>query len=266
VLVYLLALVLVYGVGLPWWIWRGAQDRRDPPTPGAVGAVRLCLGFGLPGMALWLYLSGGGSSLPHWPATSVLSLLPLAAIGLSHGVARYKKTFFGLLLLQGLGVLGVSALMLLGGLSAETGAQSQSQPGDALSAQAPTNPFADLHGWHQAAEHAVALAQREQANGLAVMNWSLASRVAWYARPYPVKVVNSHHDQFDRWFGPITVQDRLIVLDWSLMSFSPPTDAGRFASCVPLDSLPTLVGTRQIAHFHFSLCQGWQGPSPSEAP
>jgi 4-amino-4-deoxy-L-arabinose transferase-like glycosyltransferase len=256
VLIYLLILVLVYGIGLTGWIWQ-SKSQSLQHLESAPSEARLCLYFGLPGLVLFLYLSGGGRTLPHWPASSILALLPLAAVGCVRAMNRYRRTTHVLLTIQMSGIVLVSALMMSAGWVFDK---------DIAEQHAAPNPFADLHGWKQAAENAKHLAQQEGANGLAVMNWSLASRIAWYGRPLEVKVVNKHNDQFDIWFGQIRPADKLIVLNWSLMRFEPPTQTEQFKHCKSLDSMPVMHLGRQIAHFDFLVCEGWQGKQEITTP
>ncbi len=249
VITYFLTLVLAYGLGLVWWVWKGLLDKSSL-KPGELSARGLCLYFGLPGLAMFLYFAGGGRTLPHWPATAVIALLPLAAVGCLRLLDQNRKAVQVLLASHLLLITLASGLMLSAGLGQHS-ADASSRPA--------ANPFADLHGWQQAAERAERLAQREGANTLAVMNWSLASRIAWYARPLSVKVVNSRQDQFDLWFGPIKDSDKVILVNWSLMKFVPPTGPGQFQQCTALESLPVSRWGRQIAHFDYLLCDGWPG-------
>jgi hypothetical protein len=43
------------------------------------------------------------------------------------------------------------------------------------------NPIADLYGWKSAGQKASELTQATKAQGIAVQNWTLGSRAAWYA-------------------------------------------------------------------------------------
>ena len=64
------------------------------------------------------------------------------------------------------------------------------------------HPLQDLIGWNSIAEEAGALAIRDD-RPVAIGNWADASRIAWYARPAPVKVMDTRFDQFDLWFGQL---------------------------------------------------------------
>ena len=75
-----------------------------------------------------------------------------------------------------------------------------------------------LYGWDEASARAKALAAERRVARLAVHNWTLASRVAWYARPLPVQVLDGRPGQFGLWFGEMPAGADALVLDWSLMS------------------------------------------------
>jgi 4-amino-4-deoxy-L-arabinose transferase-like glycosyltransferase len=255
VLVQLLAFGLLPAVGLVL----AARRWRAEPGPAALhGGPGLALwfaaAFGLPALATFVYLSGRGTTLPHWSAFAWVALLPAAAWGVD---AMWRRARQWLAAWQVLGCLVLAALMLSAGFASEQGAQMRSLPG-VLTQSAPRNPFADLHGWDAAAKRAAQLAADNQVKVLAVMNWSLASRIAWYARPLPVRVVQRHFDQFDLWFGALRRGDSVLLVDWSLMSFAPPTGAGQFEQCRLLDTQAVTRGERQIAHFNFLLCSNWQ--------
>lgn len=239
---------LAFGLVLPWvWLVGVRTPSTDQPVRDSVmSAHRLSLYFGLPSLFLWLFLSGRGSTLPHWATPCVIALLPLGAWGCAQVVAIRPRLLKGLLWVQAALCSVFFLLMLSGGIPSNT--SSVSSP----------NPFADLYGWHDAAEKALAIAQSNDAQVLAVSNWTLASRLAWYARPIPVKVVNSHKDQFAIWFGEIQPSDRVIWVNWSLMDFQTPIAPHQFNRCDFLDEMPVLHWGRTLAGFQFWLCQGWQ--------
>ncbi|HEX7637387.1 MAG TPA: glycosyl transferase, partial [Burkholderiaceae bacterium] len=124
------------------------------------------------------------------------------------------------------------------------------------------NPAADLYGWPAAAARAGTLAAREHLSSLSVENWSLASRVAWYARPWPVHVVQDRGDQFTLWFGALADGESTLLVDWSQMPLPLPTGPGGFRDCRFLERLPVRRAGRQIAHFDFYACDAWRGSRP----
>ncbi len=263
---FLLAQLLVYGL-LP--LLGLVAARRLPMDSAAVAVgwagrrlspLTLSLCFFLPTALLLCKLSGRGSTLPHWSAPAWVAVLPVAAAGCQWLWQQRPHLLRGLAIWQGVGVLGMAALLLAGGLAHEGSAQLRTTPGQGV-ANAARNPVADLYGWDAAARQAQVLAAQHGVPRLAVMNWSMASRMAWYARPMPVKVVHYHGDQFDLWFGPLHPGDSVLWVDWSLMSFEPPVGPQRFRHCRLLAQQPVRHAGRVLAHFNFSLCEHWQGPA-----
>jgi hypothetical protein len=124
-----------------------------------------------------------------------------------------------------------------------------------------SNPIADLYGWKIAGQKAAELTQATKADGIAVQNWTLASRAAWYAKPIPVFVLDQRKDQFDIWFGQLPLGSNIVLINWSGMSFSPPVGSqSAFERCEPLDSLEIARFGQVLSKFDFSLCSNWQGP------
>lgn len=245
-------------LGIPTWV---AIARARPAPSARIDAAtrdarRLCWIFGLPVLVVFAAMAGYGASLPHWTTCGWMALLPLAVAGLHRIRLAVVAATLGwqCALLAGLVVLVTGA-----GLQAEEGAARVTRAGVRAPGARP-NPIADLHGWPAAAQHADALASRFQARGLVVMNWSLASRIAWYARPTPVFVAPPRHDQFELWFGRLQRGDDAIVIDWSGLPLPVPGGATGFRECHPIDQMPVLVDGRQIAHFNFLHCQGWSDP------
>ena len=253
--------LLLVGVVVAWRLRAGgAPGRRLSPV-----AFSLC--FGLPALLLLTYLSGRGSTLPHWSTSAWMALVPAAAAGCQalwlHS-RKMRRTLTALGVFQAVACVGLAGLMLAGGVSSEVGEQARSQPGQ-VSEDSKFNPFADLYGWDVAAQQGRVLAEKHKNNQgiqptLAVFNWTLASRMAWYARPLGVKVVQRHFDQFGLWWGVLQPGESTLLVDWSQMSFAPPVGPGQFERCELLAQLPVHRMGRQIAHFNYLLCHNWQGP------
>jgi len=213
--------------------------------------------FALPTFLILVILAGRGSALPHWIAPAWVALIPMAALGLDRWRQLKKKCWMGVLSFQMSCCIALAGLLLSGGFGGEVEESAVSLAGEKPVSAKP-NPFADLIGWDQAAKKALELAVINHVDTLAVMNWTLASRIAWYARPMPVKVIQSHHDQFDLWFGPMHPNDNVIWVDWSLMTFDPPVEDQQFQSCEQLEQMPIIRMGRQVGHFNFLLCRNWQ--------
>lgn len=231
---YSLAQFLLYGVLPMLACVAGWQIARE--------SARLCLAFALPGLLVTLFLSGRGAALPHWTSWAWVCLLPLAGLGWQ-ALRQERPRLLGAL-------VAAQTLVCLGAVAG-------------LLAATPATPFADLHGWDKAAKRASELAQKQGLQRLSVTNWSLASRVAWYARPMPLVVVQSHHDQYDLWFGRFKQSDDTLWLNWSIMPFDPPVRreglVAGFTRCDLLERLPTVVLGREVSHFDLLKCSDWQG-------
>jgi len=199
--------------------------------------------FAIP-FAIFAALSGGGS-LPHWTTPAWFCLAPFAGIGLAKAWAlQYRMAIRVLLIGQLLICLLGFGFVLAGGIN---------------TAAIKSNPIADLYGWKLAGQKAAQLAEATKLNGIAVQNWTLGSRVAWYASPLPVFILDQRQDQFDLWFGPLPVGASVLLINWSGMAFKPPVGGNlSFELCEPLDSLEIIRFGRVLSKFDYSLCRNWQ--------
>jgi hypothetical protein len=243
--------------------WRALRPAlaADPEQAQARRNLRFFISaFVLPAALTVLVLSGRGSNLPHWTAYLWWVVTPVAAWGALQLAVQRPRVLKGLMALQALCVALMVALLLWGGPVAEEGPQRKALPGERL--QRLVNPVTDLYGWRQAATDAQALAQVHGVEKLAVMNWSLGSRMAWYARPMPLNLVQNRFDQFALWFGTLQPGDSAIVIDFSHSTAAPPVGEGRFAACSLLGQTPVWHFGRQLSHFSHQLCRGWGQWSP----
>ena len=211
--------------------------------------------FVLP-FAVLAYLSGGGTSLPHWTAPAWVAAAPFAGLALQ----RVQRAGWGwwlrlLVLLQAAITIGLLGLMLSAGLPFIHSNDDTVAPA--------TNPFADLHGWQQAGRMARELAQQEGLGAVAVQNWTLASRLGWYARPLPVHVLEDRVTQFSLWAGDLPQGGNALLVDWSHMAYDVPMAPHGFTRCKLLQSLPVQHWGQPLASFRFYACTGWEGsPDP----
>jgi 4-amino-4-deoxy-L-arabinose transferase-like glycosyltransferase len=198
-------------------------------------------------------MAGGGSSLPHWSAPAWVTIAPLAGLAwqrVRSGV--WRKVLVALAFAQAALCAGLFVLMLAAGQPL-LGADDPASP----------NPFADLHGWDEAGRTAGVLARQQQLSSVAVQNWTLASRLGWYARPLPVHVLEDRFDQFDLWAGDLPIGADTLLVDWSAMSYEVPVGAGAFANCRLLQTQEVLRFGRRVSSFRFYACHAWGGrPAP----
>lgn len=247
---FLAVQLLVYG---PLLLWGWAGVRR------AVGASprTLLLFFGVPFVVLAV-LSGGGTSLPHWTAPAWAALAPFSGVGLAHAMQNGRRwVIWGLVVVQGLVSAAALGLMLTGGVPLITGTTGQGNSAN------PSNPFADLHGWDVAGSRARVLAEQHGLHSVGVQNWTLASRLGWYARPLPVYVLEDRFDQFDLWAGDLPAGGDTLLVDWSQLAYTVPLGDNGFADCTLLETQGVRRLGTTIATFRFYACHHWSGqPQP----
>ena len=251
---FLLLQMVAYGL-LLWW---GVVGWRR-----ATGQQRWLGFFFLVPFGVHAVLSGGGSSLPHWTAPAWIALAPFAGVGLAH-LSKSKTGKWWLAAVAGVQAIlcvGLMVLMLTGGRPwlPSSSTEGADQP----------NPFADLHGWEQAGQHAKNLAELHQLPALAVQNWTLASRLGWYARPLPVHALEDRFDQFNIWAGNFPQGGNALLVDWSYMAYALPLAPHGFSQCKWLETMPVERFKQSLGYFRFYACYGWIGdPQPLriEAP
>ena len=253
-----LAQVLVYGPLLLLGLIHAGRlllpaARSRPLNP----ATWLLVFFVLP-FAILAYLSGGGTGLPHWTASAWVALAPFAGLGLAQAWSQRQRFLIALLAgLQALICVALFALMVFAGPPWQHADMTQPQQHEAQ------NPFTDFHGWVAAGAMAQQLAQAQGVDRLAVQNWTLASRLAWYARPLSVYVLDPGFDQFSLWSGNLPTGSSAILVDWSQMAYRLPVGAGQFQQCTLLQEQNVLRLQRRVAGFSFYQCSQWGGqPAP----
>ena len=235
--------ILVFG---PLLIMGGYIFIKDCIHPIKLSLLSL-LGFFFIPFVIFAILSGGGG-LPHWTTPAWFCLAPFAGIGLAKAWSTQRRNVIRILFILQIALCLIGfGFVLSGGIS---------------SASIKSNPIADLYGWKMAGQKAAELTQATKADGIAVQNWTLGSRAAWYTKPIPVFVLDQRKDQFDLWFGQIPQGAKILLINWSGMAFPPPVGSkSAFERCEPLDSLEIVRFGQVLSKFDFSLCSNWQGPA-----
>jgi len=244
--------LLVYGPGIYVFgmiaLISGLREFIKPGEKRELG-VMLCLALALPLLLLFGWNSGYEMTLPHWTSLGWMGLSPLAALWIIRNwthrwvrVAVYSSTFYSILL------IGIVFSQLI----------------------TPWIPFADnknalrdIYGWKQAAKRAENLRAEFNDPGanapkLFTENWTLASRLSWYARPSPVQVLDTRYNQFDIWFGSPQNGARGVLLMWPDENAKPETGGrGQFAECLLRDKLPIIVNGNLSSTFTFYVCHDY---------
>jgi 4-amino-4-deoxy-L-arabinose transferase-like glycosyltransferase len=199
--------------------------------------------FALPILILFSVLSAKGRSLPHWTELGVIFMLPLIAqvIILSAGNKIEKRIFIGLASLSLLLTLVVQILITYPKIAFDDY----------------RHPLADLMGWKEASSRITTLAQK--GDKVFIPNWSHASRVAWYARPMPVKVLDSRFDQFDLWFGSAALGDSGILLLHADRKGFKEKLLKQFLRCELKDELKVKIDSSYVNYFKLYRCDHYMG-------
>jgi len=202
----------------------------------------------IPILLLFLSASGREESLPHWTAVAWAGLLPLMARWLINHWDRRAVRF----LLFGSAVYSIVLVLLFHFL---LWFPSLPLPGK-------RHPLYPVVGWPEAAQRAAALRteleKSEPGAVLLVPNWSLASRLAWYARPLPVQVTDERFDQFDLWFGtPRAGTDGIVVVP-DYLHRNTGRMVERFESCREAEPMPVAWGERVVVTFRFYICRNYR--------
>ncbi|WP_172959666.1 ArnT family glycosyltransferase [Thiomicrorhabdus aquaedulcis] len=155
-------------------------------------APRLLLLFSLPITLLFAWGSGYEKSLPHWLSLAWLLLIPIVVHSLwQMQTKKWLKPLVSVHLVVSFTLVLVAHSLLFSPWLAFKDHQ---------------NPIQGDYGWPQATQTALTLqaqlAQNPAELPLFVSNWSVASHLAWYARPQPVYLTDVRATQYDYWFNP----------------------------------------------------------------
>lgn len=223
----------------------GEQDERG---------LLLGLSLGIPILFMFGWNSGYFMTMPHWISLGWLALTPLAAhwiVGSWHARRWVRISVLGAMVYSVL-IVGATFTQLI----------------------SPWMPFPDndkyylrdLYGWKQAALRAdqlrLDLAKSEGSPPLIFTEeWTQASRLAWYAKPTTVQVLDTGNNQtkrFDYWFGTPQEGARGILVIWpGKLAVPEPIGRGWFAECSLLERMPTNINGRLASTFSFYACKNY---------
>lgn len=229
---------LIYLVGL-MAIWKLRANKE----------AKIWLIFALPILILFSILSAKGRSLPHWTELGAIFMLPLIAKVILGSIESklLKRIFMALASISLLLTLVVQVLITYPKIAFDDY----------------RHPLADLMGWKDVSSRI--LAQAEEGDKVFIPNWSHASRVAWYARPMPVKVLDSRFDQFDLWFGSAEVGDSGILLLHADRKGFKDELLKQFVRCEFRDELEVKIESSYVNYFKLYRCDHYIGAINKEA-
>ena len=211
--------------------------------------ARMWLIFALPILVLFSILSAKGRSLPHWTELGVIFMLPLIAKVVIESISsRLQKRIF----------ISLATISILLSLVVQVLSTYPKIVFDDY-----RHPLADLMGWKDISIRIASVAKQD--DKVFIPNWSHASRVAWYARPMPVKVLDSRFDQFDLWFGSAEVGDSGILLLHADRKGFKEKLLQQFKSCEFEDELVVKIEDSYVNYFKLYRCDHYIGASNKEA-
>ncbi len=228
--------VVIFGV---WAVIRGWRERRH-------AGVRFALALALPVLLLMGWGAGLEETLPHWTLLGWASLLPFAAwLVMKSWQSRWVR-----IVTWGSALYSLVMIVVLHSLLFKPW----------LPFGEYRHPLGDLLGWREAAQHAEVQAEARGGLPIFVGNWSLGSRIAWYARPHRVLVADDRYDQFDLWYGsPARGEGGILIVPDYYESRPDESGIAHFDSCVLLDDMNKNLGGKTVHRFSFYECTGYRG-------
>ncbi len=177
---------------------------------------RQLVAFTLPALIIFTISSGKEPSLPHWLAFFYLLWLPSLSQRITQAYHASNRRLVNIVFTTNFTYGWLITLVIIA-LSFSPRLGEAFHP----------NPAQDLMGWKTAAQIATEI--RLENEPILTTHWVDSSRIAWYARPAPVIVLDDRIDQFDLWFGSPTNQTS------GLLILPPHTNStawlARFESC-----------------------------------
>ncbi|MEW5800894.1 MAG: glycosyltransferase family 39 protein [bacterium] len=209
--------------------------------------IRLSLLFGGTILAFFLYSSLREPALPHWSCIFYILFIPLGTYFLLMDGGCRKRNFLYL-------CIGFSLIVTLF-LYAELSAKWIRFPDY-------KSPFQDIYGYPAIAEEANAIWKQNPnpKKAVAVTNWTMASRVIYYAFPYhyPVFVVDQRDDQFDFWEKKLPAGYDLLFLN----SHFHAKDIPRIFQCdraASVKKIDIMLNGGKVDSIEYIWCYNFQG-------
>jgi len=209
--------------------------------------IRLALLFGGSILIFFLYTSLRETALPHWNSPFYLLFIPIGVHYLSGPVRNTKKIFLNF-------SIGFSLIVTLFAY-AELGGKYFRFPDY-------QSPFRDIYGYDvMAAEADKILKENKSAKqALAVTNWTVGSRMSYYALPYrmDVFVIDKRVDQFDFW-------QKISPLGYDLLFVNTRFDREDIQKTYRCDAVQTvkhmdiLLNGGKVNSVDFVWCRNFQG-------
>ncbi len=212
-------------------------------------AERYLLALVLPIVLLFGWSSGLEETLPHWTLLGWALLAPLSA----HWLIQYRHSRW---VRAGVGLSLAYSVLLVVLIHSLLWTPW-------LPFKEHKHPLGDLIGWREAAVQAAELYDALPPGGerrpvLFIGNWAMASRIAWYARPRPLQVIDKRYDQFDLWYGtPEQGAHGILIVPEKFHGRSEASGLARFAQCQERAIQSVELKETAVHTFRFYQCEGY---------
>ena len=210
--------------------------------------VRLSLLFGGTVLAFFLFASLFDVSLPHWGAPFYLFFIPLGVYFLNVDGSKVKKY----LLNFSVGISLIVTLLLYVELANKWFTFPDFQ-----------SPFRDIYGWATITREADEIL-KENPNpkkGLAVIEWTMGSRMIYYSLPYKneVFVIDQRQDQFDFWQKNSPLGYDILFVN-SHFSNEDVTKRFRCGEARAAKRIDIVLNGGKVDRIEYVWCRNYQGP------
>jgi hypothetical protein len=209
--------------------------------------VRLGLLYGGTILTFFLYTSLYETALPHWNSPFYLIFIPIGVYYLSKSGNKKKKLFLN-------ASIGFSLVVTLF-LYAELGGKFFRFPDY-------QSPFRDIYGYATMAKEADKMLVENQSpkQALAVTNWTVGSRMTYYALPYRMEVfvIDKRVDQFDFWQKHSPVGYDLLFVN-TRFDREDIAKTYRCDTVQPANSMDLLLNGGKVNSVDFVWCRNFQG-------
>lgn len=215
-----------------------------------VFGIRYLSIFALPVLLLFGFNGGYEHSLLHWTAVAWALVIPVVAVQLYYWWSRtwVRVTTYLSVVYSIIVVLVLQSLLVFNWLPFD---EDQ-------------HPLNDIYGWKQVAIRVSQLRTEMRSNTpnakIFIGNWSVFSRLAWYARPVPVVITDTRLGQSDLWYGSPKLGDNgILVVPPKYKEQSSVNGKLKFDACEFAETLKAKIKNKTAASYQLYRCYGYKG-------
>jgi len=233
-----------------WWAMiKGIFNSKNNLDQQTLFGIRYLSIFALPVLILFGFNGGYEHSLLHWTAVAWALLIPVVAIQLYNAwnklwirAITYLSIVYSVVM-----VLILNTLLVFNWLPFEEN----------------KHPLNDIYGWQQVATRAKQLHSEMITNDanakIFIGNWSVFSRLAWYARPAPVLITDARLGQSDLWYGTPQLGDSgILVIPPKYKDSTIVNGKAKFDACEFIETVNSKIHNKTAASYSLYRCYGYK--------